>query len=166
MWCSDRRALLGALFALGACGFAPLYGPGTPAAGLAGRIDVAPLDGAQGFALRERLVERLGRATEPTHRLEVDLAFAQEGAAITPDNVTTRFNLTGNAVYRLSPLAGGPPILAEELQAITGFSAPASETASAYATLAAERDAMDRLAVTLADQIVMRLAITAGEWAE
>ena len=48
------------------------------------------------------------------------------------------------------------------MRTITGYSAPESETASAFASRAAERDAERRLAVTLADQILQRLALGAA----
>src|SRR5687767_9823546 len=85
-----------ALLALAGCGFQPLYGEGSPAAEMVGRVAVAPLDGEgeAGFALRERLTERLGPATAPTHRLEVDLELESEGVALTQDDLTTRFNVT------------------------------------------------------------------------
>ena len=63
------------------------------------------------------------------------------------------------------PLAGGPPVAAGEVRAITGYSAPESETASAFASRAAEQDAEHRLALELADRIVQRLALSAGTWA-
>ena len=53
---------------------------------------------------------------------------------------------------------------AATVRAITGYSAPESETASAFASLAAQRDAERRLAVELADRIVQRLALSAGDW--
>jgi hypothetical protein len=51
------------------------------------------------------------------------------------------------------------------VRSVTGYSAPAARTSAAYATLVAEEDAEARLARTLADQIVQRLALTAGDWA-
>jgi LPS-assembly lipoprotein len=156
-----------ALLALAGCGFQPLYGEGSPAAEMVGRVAVAPLDGEgeAGFALRERLTERLGPATAPTHRLEVDLELESEGVALTQDDLTTRFNVTGVAAFALVPLAGGPPAVAGEVRSVTGYSAPASRAASAFATLVAEEDAEERLARALADQIAQRLALSAAEWA-
>ena len=46
--------------ALAACGFTPLYGPGAPASRMAGGSRSRCIEGAPGFALRERLTERLG----------------------------------------------------------------------------------------------------------
>jgi LPS-assembly lipoprotein len=164
MWCSEPRAgALALVLLLAACGFQPLYGEGAPAAAMAGRVAVGPLDGAAGFAMRERLTERLGPATAPTHRLEVALELEQTGVALTQQDVTTRFNVIGTAAYRLVPLSGGEA-LAGEVRAITGYSAPESETSSAFASLSAGVDAERRLALMLADAIVQRLAIAAGDW--
>ena len=61
MWWSRRAACLRGLApAVAACGFTPLYGPGAPAARMAGRVEVGIVEGAPGFALRERLTGRLG----------------------------------------------------------------------------------------------------------
>lgn len=169
MWCSDRRGVFsGAALALAVaaagCGFTPLYAPGAPATEALGRVAVAQVDGEAGFALRERLVQRLGAADAPTHRLEVALDLERRGVAITQRNVITRFNVIGAAAYRLAPLAAEGSALAGNVRAITGYSAPDSETASAFASLAARRDAELRLARLLADQIAVRLALSAAEW--
>jgi LPS-assembly lipoprotein len=163
MWWS-RRALLAAAAPVAACGFTPLYGTGAPAARMAGRVVVPPLEGAPGFELREELTGRLGPPSAPTHRLEVALDLDQTGVALTEENFTTRYNVVGTAGYRLVPLAGGPPVLSGEVRAITGYSAPASETASAFASLSAGRAAERRLARQLAEEILQRLALAAGEW--
>jgi LPS-assembly lipoprotein len=162
-WSEPRRAVLAAL-ALAACGFTPLYAPGTPAAGMGGRVEVAVVEGAPGFAMREELTARLGPATAPTHRLDVTLRLEQTGVALTEQDVTTRYNVTGTADYALVPLAGGPPAAQGTVRAITGYSAPETVTSSAYASLAAERDAERRLAIELADRIVQRLALSAEDW--
>jgi LPS-assembly lipoprotein len=163
-WSEPRRALLAALAALAACGFTPLYAPGSPAAGMAGRVEVAVVEGAPGFAMREELTARLGPATAPTHRLDITLRLEQTGVALTEQDVTTRYNVTGTADYALVPLAGGPPVASGTVRAITGYSAPETVTSSAFASLAAQRDAERRLAVDLADRIVQRLALAAGDW--
>jgi LPS-assembly lipoprotein len=166
MWCSERRSLLAALAALtlaGACGFEPLYAPGGDAAATRGTIEVDVIEGAAGFALRERLVMRLGAAEAPTHRLAVDLGIESTGVAITEQDVTTRFSVTGRARYRLVPMGAVEPVLTGEALAITGFSAPASETASAFASLSAERDAELRVARVLAEDIARDIALRAGD---
>jgi LPS-assembly lipoprotein len=168
MWWS-RRAVLAAAAplagALAACGFTPLYGPGAPATRMAGKVEVGIVEGAPGFALRERLTGRLGPATAPTHRLDVDLRLTRTGVALTQENVTTRFDVVGTASYTLTPLAGGPPVASGVVRSITGYSAPASPGASAFAVQAALEDAERRLAVVLADGILQRLALSSEGWA-
>ncbi len=165
MWCSDRRAFVLAVALLaGGCGFQPLYAPGTPAANMIGTIAVAPIAGDEpAFLMRERLTERLGAAELADYRLEVTLKLTRRGVALTQQDYTTRYNITGVADYRLVALAGGPPVRTGRVESFTGYSAPESETASAFASRVAEQDAELRLAATLADRIVMELAITADD---
>ena len=115
--------------------------------------------------LREELTGRLGPPTGATHRLDVKLRLERTGVALTQQDVTTRYNVVGTATYKLVPLTGGPAVAAGEVRAITGFSAPESEIASAFAQRAAEQDAEHRLAIELANRIVQRLALSADTWA-
>jgi LPS-assembly lipoprotein len=79
--------------------------------------------------------------------------------------VTTRYDVIGTAAFVLTPVGGDRAALRGEVRTITGYSAPDTEAALTFASRAAQRDAGRRLAVTLADQIVQRLALTAGDWA-
>ncbi len=165
MWCFDRGAFLALMLTLGACGFQPLYAPGTPAVGMLGRIAVDPIEGAEpAFEMRERLTERLGDADVADYRLKVTLRLSSRGVALTQQDYTTRYNVTGTATYQLFAAGESSPVQSGDVQSFTGFSAPESETASAFASRSAEEDAELRLARTLADQIVMELAITSGDW--
>lgn len=161
-WSDPRRYALAALALLAACGFEPLYAPSGPAAGALGRVDVAVIEGTPGFAMRERLVDRLGRADAALWTLDVDLSFVKRGVAITEQDVTSRYDVTGAAAWTLTPLDGVTPPLSGEEQATTGYSAPTSDTSSAYAILSAQRAAEERLAVLLADRIARRVALAAG----
>ena len=177
MWWSDRpatgisarprrrRAATAAAVALllPGCGFSPLYGEGTPATALQGQIAVASIDGTPGFALHDRLTERLGEATAPRWRLVTTLDIESSGAALTKENITTRFDVTGTAAFTLVPAAGGPPVFTDSVRAVTSYSAPVSETSSAFASEVARQDAQDRVARVLADKIVLRLAVAAGQ---
>lgn len=154
------RALAAALL-LAACGFEPLYAPSGPAAALSGQVDIGVIQGSPGFSMRERLVERLGQAEAVRWRLEVDLAFEKQGVAITQKDVTSRFDVTGIAAWTLTPLGRDAVALAGEERATTGYSAPTSDTSSAYAILSAQRDAEERLATLLADRIARRVALAA-----
>jgi LPS-assembly lipoprotein len=163
----SRRRVLGLLALLPAagCGFAPLYGEGASASRMAGRVDVGLIDGKAGFELRERLVNRLGQPVDPAYRLTVRLVLQSTGTALTQENVTTRFGVTGMAEYTLVPVTGGLPVASGVVRSVTGFNAPDAVASTAFAARAAEIDAERRLAVTLADQIVQRLALSADGWA-
>ncbi|WP_111430129.1 LPS assembly lipoprotein LptE [Rhodobacteraceae bacterium DSL-40] len=172
MWSSDRRGFLmraglaGLAPLLSACGFEPMYGEGSPARAIFGQVAVDVIPSAEGYTLRERLIERLGPAERATHRLEVDLEVETVGVTLTTTNVTTRFDVIGVATYRLIPIGGARPVFEDRVRAIAGFSAPESETASAFASRAAEENAIVRVTRQLADDIVQRLALDAANWAE
>ena len=150
MWWS-RRGLLVALAALPGCGFTPAYGPGGAAEGLRGRVAVEAPATPQGYALRQRLLDRLGGAGSEL-LLSVDLTQEEGASAIAPDGSTTRLRLLGTATWRLE----GPDGAVLGSGAVEGFTA-FSATGSTVASRTARLDAEARLAVLLADRIVTRL---------
>ncbi|QHQ36611.1 LPS assembly lipoprotein LptE [Algicella marina] len=160
---SDRRTLLAGLaatLALPGCGFEPLYGKGSAAARLQNSIAVAPLEGRFGFEMRQRLETRLGRAETPRYFLRIEPEISSEGQAIRSDNTITRVSVTGRAAFTLFDYASEVPVFSDSVRNFTAY----STTASAFATDITSQDAERRLAVSLADQIVLRLAASAGEW--
>lgn len=156
----SRRYLLLSVGALGACGFKPLYGPETAAEATQGRIDIAQIGGLMGYNLRQRLSARLGAASAPSHLLTVQINTSSQELAINPQNEITRYSLTGNAVFDLRQKAGNVSVLRGDVRAFSAYSA----TASAYATSVAERDARERLANSLAEQIATRIVASADRW--
>lgn len=158
----NRRKFLiltAAPLALSACGFTPIYGNGSAAEQMHGRIALGSFDGLAGFQMREQLETRLGTATEAIYKLEVVLDVESVGVAITQDGSTTRYNLSGTALFTVTKLDGGI-VFQDSVTAFTAYNA----TASAYATRIAEKDADRRMAVTIADKIVTRLATSAEDW--
>ncbi|OUS04140.1 hypothetical protein A9Q96_14350 [Rhodobacterales bacterium 52_120_T64] len=145
--------------ALSACGFTPIYSKGSAAEKMHGRIALGTFDGLEGFQLREQLVSRLGTAINAAHQLNVMLTVDSDGIAITQDGSITRYNLSGSAEFTISQLGGGV-VFTDTVTAFTAYNA----TASAYATRIAEKDANRRIAVTIADKIVTRLATSAEDW--
>ncbi|MEO1314492.1 MAG: LPS assembly lipoprotein LptE [Pseudomonadota bacterium] len=158
---SRRRFLALSAVPLAGCGFTPLYGEGSAARNLQGRIRVDVLEGRFGFDLRERLVTRLGPPSNPSFNLKVRTTSEQDSRAIRADNTTSRFTLSILAEFQVIERATGAQVFQDTAQAFTAYSA----VASAFATREAEADAFNRLATTLADQIVLRLATTAEVWA-
>lgn len=170
MWWSEPRRPRGAaplVLALGlaACGFTPLYDPGSAARASRGVVDIAVVPGASGFAFREQLQNRLGVATDPAYRLEADLDLVTSGVALTTGNVTTRFEVIGTADFVLVPLDGSAPVLGDTVEAVASYSAPESDIVSAFGTLSAQRNAELRVARTLADRIATRVLLEADRLA-
>lgn len=151
MLSSRRIVLLGAL-ALGACGFAPVYGPGGGEA-LRGAILLAEPEGVDGFAFVEAFEERLGLPANPRFAMEYVLSTTESGQAITGSNDITRFTVQGQADYVVTPMGGAVPVASGTVQTFTSYSA----SGSTIATLTAERDSRARLMKLLAEQIATRL---------
>ena len=162
MWSSRTAHTLVLSLALAACGYEPVSAPGAPAGDLRGTIAIdAPIDLA-GQALVEQLERRLGLATNPDYRLSAELRLRNEGIGFTPDEAITRFNVEGQARYQLVEISSGLTVKTGEAQNFTSYSA----TSTQFATEAARRDAIDRLMISMADQITAELLLTAPEWRE
>jgi LPS-assembly lipoprotein len=157
-----RRCLLGSLgavMALSACGFAPVFSDGRAATSLLGNVAVDSLPGREGFILRERLRERLGGVPvgRPRYRIGTTYTVSSAGLNISQSASITRFNLTGVAEFSFRDAATGDVIFSETVQAVSAY----STTGSAFAAEVAERDAQERLALTIADRIASRVALAA-----
>lgn len=152
-----RRGVLFAPLGLAACGFAPAYAPGGPGAALRGRIALEAPDTPDGYRLRARLEDRLGRAAAPAATLAVALEV-EEAPAVTDDEGTLRARIAGRAGWRLLSPAGA--VLAEGVE--SGFTG-ADEGPDLTAGRAAAEEARERLMVLLADRIVARLLLLPAE---
>ncbi|MEO0633891.1 MAG: LPS assembly lipoprotein LptE [Pseudomonadota bacterium] len=138
---------------LAACGFSPVYGPGGSGAALQNRIVVDPPRDREGFILVRQLEDRLGRPSSAVYRLAVAIEIGQENRAIDPDGDIRRLHLVGAADYTLFDTASGATVAEGSVDSFVGYSA----TGTTVATLAARRDAQNRLMTILADDIVRRL---------
>ena len=157
MWFDHARrfALLGIL-ALGACGFAPVYGPNGSGSTLRGEVAVETPSTVAGYRLGTALIERFGPAANVRYVLKVRLSSRRNAAAQTIVGDTTRFDLTGVADWSLTDTLG-THIAQGEAQTFTSYSA----TGSTLATQTAERDARERLSLALADIIVADVILIA-----
>ncbi|MBV2358873.1 hypothetical protein KUH32_03730 [Thalassococcus sp. CAU 1522] len=161
MWWCDRRLFLTAALATAGCGFAPVYAPGGSGGRLQGRIATRDPGNRSGFVFNRRFEERMGRAAGP-YELAVTLRTRREGLGSISDGRTTRYRLNGTADYALQAAGEADPVIEGKTHAFTGY----STTGSTAATLAAERDAEDRLMVILADQVIDALILSADALAE
>ncbi len=85
--------------------------------------------------------------------LDLDIATEEDGLAINAAGDTTRFNMTGRVAYALRDTSVGTVVTSGTVENFTAYSA----IGTTVATLAAERDAVERLMVILGDQITARL---------
>lgn len=155
MWSPDRRgflALAGAL-ALAGCGFRPALREEGATRELIGLVSFDLPPGRLGYAMREPLRRRLGPPGSDLQWLLVtDLALDETGLAITPDSSITRYVVRGRSRWRLE----GPPDQ-EPLEGVAESMSAYSATGSLYATRAARRDAEERVARALGNEILVSI---------
>jgi LPS-assembly lipoprotein len=149
--------LLVAIAALSGCGLRPLYGggsAGTVQSTLAA-IEVAPIPGQSGWLVANALRDRLGAGGESTARyqLQVRLDDSIAGLGVRRDDSVARERRTLRARYQLIDLSNGTVVL----DATAGSDAGIDVVGSEYATIAAEKSALERLSGIVADQIIARV---------
>jgi LPS-assembly lipoprotein len=181
MWSPDQRTGLGRLIraalAIGSTGllaacFQPLYGQqplsGTPTLGNAlAAIDVQQIDASRGsidariaVELRNALLFDLtgGESSiAPTHRLYVRMTTSRSAIIVDPQTGRTEAEVSGIDVkYTLTELATGRPVINATAFARVSSDIPGQQ--QRFARSRAQRDAEDRAAKVIADQIRARLA--------
>ena len=147
--------LLAAAMALSGCGLHPLYGggsAGTVQSTLAA-IEVAPIEGQSGWLVANALRDRLHAQASPRYRLEIKLDDQITGLGVNRDNSISRERRTLRARYQLVDLSNGSVLL----DATAGSDAGIDAVNSEYATIAAEKSALERLSGIVADQIIARV---------
>ncbi|MBB4640764.1 LPS-assembly lipoprotein [Rhizorhapis suberifaciens] len=152
--------------ALSGCGLRPLYSGGSQGAvaQTLRDIEVAPVEGKAGWLVRNAINDRLAAAdgSAPRYRLVIKLDDDIEGFGVRADDTVTRERRTLRARYQLVEIGRDAVVL----DATAGSDAGIDVTSSEYATIAAENTALERLAQTVADQIISRLALYATRSAD
>ena len=156
--------LLALLATLPACGLRPVYAGGANGAiaqGLAA-VDVAPIEGREGWLVRNALQHRLeqgGSAAPAQYRLDVVLDDDLESFGVLTDDTIGRERRTLRARFQLVEMGSGAILV----DATAGSDAGIDVVGSEYATIAAEQTALENLAEQVADRIVTRLTLTLRE---
>ena len=155
--------LIIAISLLTACGLQPLYSAGSQGAvsTLLGAVSVEPIEGKNGWLMRNALNDRLtaGGATATRYKLTIKLDDQIEGFGIRADDTVTRERRTLRARYQLIDLESGKTVL----DATAGSDAGIDVVSSEYATIAGENTALENLTQEVAEQIVTRISIYARE---
>jgi LPS-assembly lipoprotein len=151
-------AALAATATLSGCGLKPLYGGGVagPVQSTLAAVEVAPIEGQAGWLVANELRDRLntGQGGTPRYRLEVRLDDKIAGLGVRADDSVSRERRTLRARYQLIDLNSGAVVL----DATAGSDAGVDVVGSEYATIAAEKTALERLSGIVADQIIARVA--------
>ena len=152
----NRRSLIVLPLALAACGFTPVYGTGGTGEQLRNQVLVQEPYTQAGYLLTRHLETRLGRSSgEARYALDLAIDIIEDGIAVNAAGDTTRFNVIGRVDYALRDANAGTVITSGNVENFTAYSA----IGTTVATLAAERDATERLMVILGDQITTRLYV-------
>ncbi|MEL7691851.1 LPS assembly lipoprotein LptE [Citromicrobium bathyomarinum] len=145
---------------LSACGLQPIYAGGGSAGVVQGlsAVQVAPIEGRSGWLVATALEDRIslsGSQATPRYRLDVQLDDSLESLGLLSDERVTRERRILRARYQLVDLSTGAILL----DASAGSDAGIDVVSSDYATIAAERAALERLSQVVADQIVTRVSL-------
>lgn len=151
------RTLIATLtvLALAACGFQPMYAPasGGPAIGA---VEIAQIDGKAGHVLRTELSRLLApeQGAGPASQLTITLSESIERLGLRIDETATRAELSLRANYVLTPPDGGAVVRGALNQVVT-YDIPTA----AFGEIAAQDDARERAAETLAQRFRAELAL-------
>ena len=146
---------------LSACGFHPLYAADTTQSGLTKyyeQVLVEPIQGRQGIHLRNQLMDEFtpgGTPTSAAYHLTIRLEEQKEGFAIQQDTRITRYNYNLTAKYELKDAVSGQVLD----KGISRSIAPYNVVDSQFATLSAERDAQERAAREVGEDIRIRMGL-------
>jgi LPS-assembly lipoprotein len=158
----SKLAVAAVLLLGAACGFQPLYGSRTPgAAPVQAELEdilIEPIAERTGQKLYNFLRDRLnprGRPDQPRYVLSVKLTERQENLALATDKTPTRANLTLIANYTLRSRDREELLYEGRSRTTTSFDI----VQSLFSSYTATEDARARGALTLSDDIRVRLAL-------
>jgi LPS-assembly lipoprotein len=150
------RVLIASLaLLLAGCGFQPMYAPASGGAAI-GPVEIPQIDGKAGHVLKTELdrilaVERNGGAPA---RLEITLVESVTSLGIRIDESATRGELRLVANYILTPASGGR-VMRGSVSTVANYDI----TTAAFGEIAAQDDARERAAETLAQRFRAELAM-------
>lgn len=155
-----------AALALSACGFRPLYGTSSISEGAAKafasvRIEAIPPTNDSdriGYLVSNALDEALhkpGLKAEARYVLKIALADERRGLAIQDDASITRYNYRLSADWLLVAIGADTATARGRAQTTASYNVVDSE----YATLIARKDAEERAAREIAEQIKLKIAV-------
>lgn len=159
MWLFKHLSVFLTVAALTGCGFTPALAPDQSGHALQNSIEVMAPSDRNGFDITRRLEERLGQPENIRWTLDYHLTVAEDGLGITPEQVTTRYNIDGVLTYTLKDNTTDSVVAEGKVSNFTSYAA----TGTTISTQTAQRDARQRLMVILADQLYTRLLLVSDQ---
>jgi LPS-assembly lipoprotein len=159
-----RAALIAAaVAAVAGCvgGYRPLYGEasvGYATQDALARVEIAPVGERVGQQVRNELIRLFypaGVAIDPIYRMSLQLSIYERDVFVRRSTEVNRKTVVLQASYRIEdPAVEAPPVAAGTALAETSYNRFTSE----FANIRAQRDAENRAAVELAEQIRNQVA--------
>jgi len=151
------RVLIASLtLLLAACGFQPMYAPGDGANAI-GPVQIAEIDGKAGHVLRTELSRILAVENDgsPPANLEITLTEQVTPLGIRRDESATRAELRLTANYILTPAQTNGRVMRGSVFTVVNYDIPTA----AFGEIAAQDDARERAAETMAQRFRAELAL-------
>lgn len=145
-----------AALALAACGFQPMYATGPGGTQAIGPVHIAEISGRAGHTLRTELERMLAVESGggPPQQLEITLREEVVPLGLRLDESSSRAELRLRATYVLTPPNGGRAIRGS-LLSVVNYEVPLA----AFGAIAAQDDARERAAETMAQRMRAELAL-------
>ncbi len=146
---------------LAGCGYRPLYASDQNATSLAADlagVGIAPIPDRMGYLVRTRLLNQVnpfGQRQSLVYRLEITLNEERIALAVQDDRTATRFDIRVLATARLIHIQSDRVVF----EAASRSSASYNVVTSDFATLVTARDAEDRVADQLSEEIALKVSL-------
>lgn len=151
---------------ISACGFQPLYSQNGSNPAVQTELSAILVDVHRTNSRAERLEQLvysslldaltpLGASAAPSWRLEIALEQTSKGVGFEEDDSATRFNFQIFSEWRLIDTATQEIVFSSSSRSIAAYNVVTSQ----FATLTAEKDAEERAAVDLANDIRLQLSL-------
>lgn len=145
----------GVLAALAGCGFRPVYLPDSATQKFQDQIFVQAPTKRVEYEFVKALQGQVGRAQSGQFKLSYDIEMTTRSTVVSAAQELERFSVEGLVSFTLTD-SENTPITSGSTRSFTTYSA----TGSTLASDRSQRDAENRLAVILADQVVTHIIAT------
>ncbi|MFG6581169.1 hypothetical protein ACGYK1_17390 [Sulfitobacter sp. 1A13191] len=134
---------------LGACGFEPIYGPGSQVGRGLQNIKLAAPTNREAYIFARSFEERLGRNLGASTTLQYNISIYDQGLDLRDVSISQKI---GSVSYQLIDEAGGNVIASGKVEGFTSYSSEGN------LSVASQHDASERLLIILADRVISKLA--------